>query len=370
MSQLPPHPQQPEPSSTPSSRPTSPVQPAATTQQVLVAPPPRKRSGLKIVFVLLLALALLASVAINFANVSLFDLTSAKPRLASEVMSKGKDDQQVAVLNVYGPIGDPTVQLVHDFCRHARDDDKIKAVVLRVISPGGGIGACDQIHKDLQGLAQHKRITVSMGSVAASGGYYISMPAAEIFAEPTSITGSIGVIGAWPVLKDMLDKWGVRMVVVRSTHAEPWKAAQSWFEHPAPYQLEHIQGMMDTMQARFENVVKQGRPGKLKISTIERTITGPDGKPKTVQEVVPFNGNVWLGPEAMELGLVDQIGYLDDAVKKAADAAKLTEPKVVEYFPRRGLLHELGLTRAPAVDFKLLDELQTPRFMMMWKVDP
>ena len=119
--------------------------------------------------------------------------------------------------------------------------------------------------------------------VAASGGYYMSAPADEIYAEPTTITGSIGVIGGWVVLKGTLDKIGAEPIVVKSTHAQGWKDEMSMYAAPHAYQMKHIQEVLDKMQERFEEVVRTGRGNRLHPQAASYTIPatqGAEGSPE------------------------------------------------------------------------------------------
>jgi protease-4 len=316
----------------------------------------------------LLVLSLLVNVYLLF----LLGLAYAgrKP-LRTTVITPGDAKQVVAVFNISGLLEQEEARLVEEFCRQVKDQEEVKAVVLRVVSGGGGVSACDEIYTLLKDLkaGTGKKIVVSMGAAAASGGYYIAVPADRIVAEPTTVTGSIGVLAVCPVLKGTLEKIGVKMMIVRSSHARPWKAAPNIFEEPLDYQMKELQQVLDAMQDRFETVVRQERGEKLKVSTSQNTYVGPDSRPYTLEEVAPFNGRVYLAEDAKRIGLVDEVGYLEDALAAAARLAGLSRPKVVEYSKRKSLLEEIGFASgAGSVDLKALQEVQTPRIMMVWKV--
>ena len=175
--------------------------------------------------------------------------------METEVVNSGADDQVIAVYEVVGVINDRQADNLQTFCRQVCDDSSVKAVVLRVNSPGGGVSSCDRMHNMLLDLRDcGKKLVVSMGSVAASGGYYISAPAEAIYAEPTTITGSIGVLSTWVGIKGTLEKIGAKAVIVRSSKTLAWKAAPNQFEDPAEYQIESLQKMLDSMQERFEMI--------------------------------------------------------------------------------------------------------------------
>jgi len=205
-----------------------------------------------------------------------------------------------------------------------------------------------------------------MGSVAASGGYYVSAPADAIYAEPTTITGSIGVLADVFVIKGTMEKIGVDVKIVRSTQAKDWKAAPNPFEEPTAPQMAELQKTIDQLHERFQGIVEAERGGKIKTTKVTLPGEGPDGNGRT--DVSPYNGKIYLAEAAKEIGLIDGIGYFDDVIDATARLAKLDEPKVVIYRVHRSPLAELGRLQAPAISPKLLDEVQVPKLMMVWKV--
>jgi len=340
-------------------------------------PPPRRGSTWKVILLVLLLLALVGSAAINLVLLAGVGEGLEYPvvSMQTSVVEGGNSDEVVALYHVNGILDARAVAEFREFHRAVAHDGNVKAVVLRVDSPGGGVTASDQICELVKDLkARRKKVVVSMGSVAASGGYYISAPADEIYAEGTTVTGSIGVIAWWLALKGTLDKIGAEPVVIKSGHAEAWKDAWGGFSPPHDYQRKHIQDVLDKMQDRFEKVVQAGRGTRL--VTRGNTISIPsrtEGEPPVkFAETEPFNGRIYLAEEAQELGLIDKIGYQEAALRGAARLAGLGNEKVVRYSRKRGLLDMLLQTEAsPAVklDIDLLDKLQTPRFMLLWKVD-
>ncbi len=195
--------------------------------------------------------------------------------------------------------GETTAQLIRD----AREDDNVKVVVLRVDSPGGSVLASEQIYRELQAVkAAGKPLVVSMGDLAASGGYYIAAPADEIWAHPATITGSIGIFAAIPTFNRTLDKVGVSTDGVGTTPL----AGQFRLDRPLGVDAQTI------IQAGIE----RGYEDFLKRVT--------DGRKKTRDEVDAIaQGRVWSGTDAKRIGLVDQLGSFDDAVKAAAKRANL-----------------------------------------------
>jgi protease-4 len=222
--------------------------------------------------------------------------------------------------------------------------------------------------------AKGKKVVVSMGGLAASGAYYISAAADEIYAERTTVTGSIGVIATWLVLKGTLDKIGAEPEVMKSTHARAWKDAMSPFRKPLDYERAHLQDVLDKMQEQFEKVVTQGRGSRL--VKCEKTLQLPpeDGKGEAVtyKEIEPLNGKIYLAEEAKQLGLIDDIGYEEDAIRGAEKLAGLTKAHVVHYTKKLGFFDVLFGQQSGStlrIDPELINRLQTPQLMMLWKAE-
>ncbi|HEY2200661.1 MAG TPA: signal peptide peptidase SppA, partial [Solirubrobacteraceae bacterium] len=196
--------------------------------------------------------------------------------------------------------GDSTSRLI----REARFDKDVKAVVLRVDSPGGSVLASEQIYRELVALrAAGKPVVVSMGGYAASGGYYISAPADEIWANPATITGSIGIFAIIPTVDRTLGKIGVSVDGVGTTA---------------------LSG-----QARIDRPLSEGAKAVLQAVTshgydefLQRVASGRKKSTEAVNEIA--QGRVWAGVDAKRVGLVDELGSFNDAVKAAARRAKLT----------------------------------------------
>jgi len=291
------------------------------------------------------------------------------------VTKEGSFQQTIAVYEVDGVITDRTARRFAAFCKEIEDDSNVKAVVLRVNSPGGGMSASDQIHHMVGRLRkQGKKIVVSMGAVAASGGYYISAGADEIVAEPTTVTGSIGVMMAWPVIRGTLEKIGIEAVVMKSSNARAWKDEGSILSMPNAHQAEHLQEILDIFQAKFEQIVRSGRGSKLVTRTNSYAVRAGDSEDapeRTVTETEPLNGKIYLSDQAARLGLIDAVGYLTEAIDRAARLAGLGQPRAVRYEARHSLLTEMLQNRRQALfalDVHGLDEIQTPRILLMWKV--
>ena len=201
-----------------------------------------------------------------------------------------------------------------DDIREARDDDDIKAIVIRVDSPGGDALASDVIWREIALADEEKPVVISMGDVAASGGYYISAGGRYIFAEPTTITGSIGVFGLmFGVDKFLKKNLSVNMDRV-ATH--PFADIGSAVRPIAPQEAKFIQNSVERVYNRFLEVVKEGR-GYEDIEDVKKLA----------------EGRVWSGTRALELELVDELGGLSQAVKKAAEFAEIGDDYSVQILP-------------------------------------
>lgn len=198
-----------------------------------------------------------------------------------------------------------------EIIREAREDENVKAVVLRVNSPGGSGLASDIIWREVKLTAEVKPVVVSMGNLAASGGYYISCPANYIFAQPNTLTGSIGVFGMIPnIEKLMTEKLGITVDGVgTNTHSDFGSIMRPF----TPAEGEFIQRQVEDFYETFITKVAEGRG----ITTAEVDSIG--------------QGRVWSGLNALEIGLVDEIGGLDAAVKKAVELAKIEDYRIYEY---------------------------------------
>jgi protease-4 len=202
-----------------------------------------------------------------------------------------------------------------DLIDRAAADADVKALVLAVNSPGGSVVASDVIHHALQGL--DKPVVVTMGEVAASGGYYISAGADWIIANPSTLTGSIGVISQFPNAEGLLEKVGVDFVVITSG---PRKDFGSPYREMTAAERRYWQSMVDEIYDGFVQVVVEGRG-----------LAEED-----VRKIA--DGSVYTGRQALELGLIDALGYEEDAIAKAAELGGIEgEPRVLEYSAPPGI---------------------------------
>jgi protease-4 len=228
---------------------------------------------------------------------------------------------KVAVISLSGPIQPEssgflfgsnviTPQQVRNQVERAKNDIAVKAVVLQIESPGGSAAASQEILNELGRL--EKPIVVSMGDVVASGGYYISAKADKIVALPATLTGSIGVISEIPNLKGLFDKLGIGMEVFT---AGKYKDMFAGFRELTPEEKAIMQEITDQIYEQFVQVVVEGRG--LSEDKVRELATG----------------QLYTGVQAKELGLVDELGGLNEAIDLAADLAGIEKPKVEYYKP-------------------------------------
>ncbi len=251
---------------------------------------------------------------------------------------------RIAVLYAYGAIVDgegTTGEIGGDKLsrelRELREDDKVKAVVMRVNSPGGSALASDIIWREVELTKKVKPVMVSMGDYAASGGYYISAAADSIFADPTTLTGSIGVFGVIPSFQKLFnEKLGVHFDAVKTA-----KFADMDVDMDRPLSEEEkniIQGSVNRVYQVFMKRVADGR--NMSIANVDSI----------------GQGRVWTGAQAVELKLVDRLASLDEAIKAAAQKAKITDYRVAEYPRSKDPFAEIWSVSKEKVKAMMIDE--------------
>jgi protease-4 len=257
----------------------------------------------------------------------------------------------------FGLVREPsTLGRIEEELEKAADDDRVKAVVLRVNSPGGGATASDEIHAEVVRFKRERKVPVvaSLGDVAASGGYYVACAADRIVAHPTSVTGSIGVILMNLNLEGLLGKIGVRNQTYK---AGEHKDILSPFRGATPDEQRIVQGILDSLHARFIAVVRESRGARLDAARVGELT----------------DGRIFDAARAREAGLVDDIGDLRAAIDAAKDAAGLREARVVVY-RRNGERAETIYSKAaglpPQVNLMPIElgalAEHGPRFMYLW----
>lgn len=226
-----------------------------------------------------------------------------------------KDGERVGVIEITGIISNP--KRIISRLKQFREDERIKAIVLRIESPGGGVGAAQEIYREVRKTAKTKKIVASMGSVAASGGYYIAAGANGIIANPGTITGSIGVILGYTNFQDILKKIGLVPIVVKSGE---YKDMGSPTRKMTTKEQDLLQDMVDRIHKQFVRAIAESR--QMELSNVESLA----------------DGRIFLGEEAKELGLVDRLGNIEDATEWAGRMAGI-EGKIVTVYAREKKLN-------------------------------
>ena len=236
-------------------------------------------------------------------------------KTVSSQLGDGKDRIAVVYAQgeiIYGEGGEFQIgqELLIRTLKKIKDHDRTKAVVIRINSPGGSALSSELIYQEIKNLQQEKPVVISMGDVAASGGYYIAAGADYIFSEPTTVTGSIGVFGVLPFVEEIAEDWGVRASQV-TTH--PNALLYSPMKSLTPTATQEIKEQVERVYSTFLNRVSEGR--NMSISAVDKIA----------------QGRVWSGTDAQAIGLVDSLGGLEDAVRYAAELAEIDSYKTSNY---------------------------------------
>jgi protease-4 len=288
------------------------------------------------------------------------------------------EENKIAVIRAEGALVEGLDEHILAQIEKAGRDAKVKAVVLRVDSPGGTIGSSEHIHQELTRLRkgphprhkdwQAKPLVVSMSSIAASGGYYISMPAEKIFAEKGTLTGSIGVFAALPNVSELAKDNGVKLVLIK---AGGIKGSGSPLHEITPAERQPWQDMVDESYEQFLDVVAAGRPKltkeQFRTEVVDRkqakqyddkgnVVKNEAGEPKMTEVTrVRADGGTFTASEAKKHGLIDDIGLLEDAVAAAATSANVSNYRVVTYEREPTLMSVLfGARNQTSTDFDAL----------------
>jgi len=337
---------------------TPPPAPPSPAPPVIAPPAAATVTGRKgrgwMVAALLLVLLLGLSLLINLAQFAAHSLNwtrnlktttsrSVGPKLDEAILEDNKAHNKIAVISVDGIIsdqsgetGDNMVDLIKAQLDRAADDDRVKAVILKVDSPGGEVMASDEINKAIMAFEQDeagdngeaghkgKPVICSMGSLAASGGYYISAPCRWIVANELTLTGSIGVIMHGYNYRGLEDKLGVVPMTFKSGKFKDMLSPdRSTNEIPAE---EHamVQALIDETYGKFKGVVSDGRAAAHELNKKE-------GRPLAPDWADYADGRVLSGNQALKLGFVDELGDFDDAVDRAEKIAGIKNANLVEY---------------------------------------
>ncbi|WP_433743686.1 signal peptide peptidase SppA [Falsibacillus pallidus] len=287
----------------------------------------------------------IVSIIVNFASMALTtdwtkgfeDMFATDQAFSEDIIHDGDESKKIVVLHVDGVIqdtGDASSFLQSSGYNHkefmdqlnqVKDDDSVKGAIIRINSPGGGVMESAEIHDKIVEIQKEtkKPIYVSMGSMAASGGYYISTPADKIFASPETLTGSLGVIMEGVNYGELAKKYGVNFVTIKSG---PYKDIMSPTRPMTEKEKEILQTMINHSYDGFVNVISKGR----------------DIPEEKVREIA--DGRIYDGRQAKELHLIDEFGYLEDTIAAMKKNEKLKGAEVVSYGTNMGINSLLGMS--------------------------
>lgn len=311
---------------------------------------------------------LLSTVAFSDAENAFTDMFAVTEEMfAEEIIEEGDMLSKIAVLSINGVIQDTgdaesffesplyNHRAFMDQLDYVMEADDVKAIILQVNSPGGGVVESAQIHDKIKEIQKEtkKPIYVSMGSMAASGGYYVSAPADKIFASPETLTGSLGVIMQGVNYAGLAEKYGVEFTTIKSG---PYKDIMSPSRPMTEDEREILQSMIDNSYEGFVKVISEGRG-----MSVER-----------VKEIA--DGRIYDGRQAKQLKLIDGFGYLEDVIENVRKDEKLGDATVVKYTESMGFgsFFSMGAQKIMGKDaemaglMKLLSQPNSPRLMYLY----
>lgn len=296
----------------------------------------------------------------------------AGPRLQQVWIEDNNSKNKIAVIPIEGVIMSggagrgSLVELVEKALNQAAEDGNVKAVVLKVNSPGGEVLASDDIYELIQNFQDKTRkpVVASMGSLAASGGYYVSAPCQWIVANELTITGSIGVIMHGYNFRGLMDKVGVRPEVFKSGKFKDMLSPDKREEDITAEEREIIQSMVNETFDKFKSVISEGRGNAAK----KNVGLAESGRPLADNWQQFADGRILSGKEALRLGFVDELGNLDVAVDRARKLAKISDANVIEYQPVFDLSDLFGMlgqsSKSEARTVKIDVGIDAPRLQL------
>lgn len=329
--------------------PPPPGYPGAGYPPVMIAAPQQRFGWVTKVLTTLLSSLLVTSIVLNIYFAALF--AARIQGLQYATYRAGDPTQRILVVPVEGMIDDSVAQFVHEATDEIRSRPP-KAIILRVDSGGGGVAPSDRIwhdltrlRKDLEAKDLNVPVVASFGSLAASGGYYVSAHSDFIIAEPTCLTGSIGVIAPAFTVDKLMEKIGVTPEVITATASTEKDIANNIMRPWSERDRTKLRQVLDAMCDRFIGIVAEGRKDHLKEEEVKALATG----------------EAFTADQAKDKKLIDEIGYLEDAIDKAATLAKIDpkiKPEVLVVKPAQhfGLMTLLG-SRAPTPAGQITSDL-------------
>jgi protease-4 len=361
---------------------SSPGMPPPLPPPPVITPPPPARPRrswgwiiVSIILIVLLGFSLLGNLvqavshAIGGGFERGFKTTTARevgPKLDECILEDNSARNKIAVITVDGVItshtpdqaGNNMVDVIQAQLDRAKDDRRVKAVILKVDSPGGEVMASDEINKAIQKFQDESRkpVICSMGSLAASGGYYISAPCRWIVANDLTITGSIGVIMHGINYRGLMDKVGVAPMTFKSGKFKDMLSPDRSTNDIPPEEHAMVQALIDETFQKFKGVVRTGRAAAHEKNKVEGKALADDWQDYA-------DGRVLSGSQALSLGFVDQVGDFDDAVERAQRIAHIPDANLIEYRERYDISDFLSMfgQGSSAHDIKLDLGLDIPK---------
>ena len=315
-----------------------------------------KRTGWKIFVVVVIGLCMLAIGAFFVLLVGAVMMFRSIPQdvFAEEVIRSGNRWNKIVLIDVQGIINRQQAEDFYQQLKTVQKDNHVKGLIVRVHSPGGTVSGSDQIYNEILKYREKskKPVVAFMQGVAASGGYYVSVACDKVLAEPTTITGSVGVIMGYLVLEQLLEeKLGIQPVISKSGLKKDWPSS---FRIPTDEEKQYIQDkLIKPAYERFVGIVAKGR------------------EPLSLEEVRRLSdGSVYSAQEAMDEKLIDGIGYLDEAIEEVMKLAGIEDGHVVGYQKPFSLSSILRSQRSNILNFdsKTLYELSTPELLYLWRL--
>lgn len=330
-------------------------EPIRGLSQPLSVPSSKAGAGWRILWAIVTAISILANIGLLFAIIGIVMVFAVgqTSSLHETVLREGPAGTKIAVICVEGIIDGDLAEAVRMQLEAAERDNRVKAIIVRVSSPGGTLSGSDEIHNELGRFRQRhgKPMIAFMQGVAASGGYYVSVACEKIVAEPTAITGSIGVISWYLVVQELLEnKLGVLPVTFKSGQKKDWPSS---FRAPTPEEIDYMdKRLIQPAFERFVDVVAAGRQAVLTRDDV-RAIA---------------DGSIYVAQQAVDKKLIDAVGYLDDAIEAVKSLAGIDKARVVEYRKPFSLADFLSLKADSMlkVDKATLYKLTAPQVLYLW----
>jgi protease IV len=340
-----------------------------------VATKPAKKSGrgwkiFSILLLIALGFSLMSNLS-NFGHLSDRAVQRGQQPMNEIILENNHSENKIAIVDVDGIItsspmdrsGRSIVESIQDQLDNAGRDHAVKAVVLKVNSPGGEVLASDEIYNSIKDFQEkrNKPVVASMGSLAASGGYYVSAPCRWIVANEMTITGSIGVIMHGYNYRGLMDKIGVRPDVYKSGKFKNMLSGDRRDEDIPDEEREMVQSLIMETYGKFTNIVAEGRSSANSANSANK-----DKGHKLAADWADYaDGRVLSGKQALELGLVDELGNFRKAIERAENLAHIRKADLIQYeepFGLGNLFRLFGKTEAPAIKVDL--GLDFPKLQM------